>query len=428
MTTILLLGAGGSAAANVTDALRRADRGYRIVGADASPVKLHLAASDERVVVPRCRCTAATSQRSVKSCTPTAATSRIPNPTPTCVPSPGRATRFRARTYLPTDDALEFAADKLAFAARMHAAGVAVPESVDYDALDGDRRGDREVARRPRARVGEGPGRRRGACLAAGAHRRAGRVVGAVVDRREGHGGIRLHGCRDASGPRIRLSERVAATAQLVAGQARERVEYLYGHLTPSGQTSTPSVARTVAEPAVDDLAQRRIRALDPQPRGVYCVDIKESADGTAKVTEINAGRFFTTSNFFAAAGCNMPDMLVRAGTGRRRSHRSAPHRSSRTSTGSAWSTWASYSSPAASSNVGRGSGESVARTRAPSSTSTARSLASMSTGGRSASNSGCSASTTCGHLVKRTGGRSSARQKTTAPRWLNRARQSLPR
>ena len=28
------------------------------------------------------------------------------------------------------------------------------------------------------------------------------------------------------------------------------------------------------------------------------------------KVTEINAGRFFTTSNFFAAAGLNMPDML----------------------------------------------------------------------------------------------------------------------
>ena len=58
------------------------------------------------------------------------------------------------------------------------------------------------------------------------------------------------------------------------------------------------------------------ILALDPQPRGVYCVDIKESADGTAKVTEINAGRFFTTSNFFAAAGCNMPDMLVRLAMG----------------------------------------------------------------------------------------------------------------
>ena len=67
---------------------------------------------------------------------------------------------------------------------------------------------------------------------------------------------------------------------ELVAGQARERVEYLYGHLTPSGQTSTPTVARTVAEPAVDALALAAIRALDPEPHGVFCVDMKQDADG----------------------------------------------------------------------------------------------------------------------------------------------------
>ena len=34
-STVLLLGAGGSAAANVLDSLRRADRDYRAVGAEA---------------------------------------------------------------------------------------------------------------------------------------------------------------------------------------------------------------------------------------------------------------------------------------------------------------------------------------------------------------------------------------------------------
>src|SRR5437660_12405616 len=53
VTTLLLLGAGGSAAANVLDALRRADIRYRVVGADASAVKLHLSAAEERVVIPR---------------------------------------------------------------------------------------------------------------------------------------------------------------------------------------------------------------------------------------------------------------------------------------------------------------------------------------------------------------------------------------
>jgi carbamoyl-phosphate synthase large subunit len=102
----------------------------------------------------------------------------------------------------------------------------------------------------------------------------------------------------------------------LIAGQARERVEYLYGHLTPSGQTSTPAVARTIAVPEVDRVAQQAILVLDPSPQGVYCADLKTASDGTVKVTEINAGRFFTTSNFFAAAGLNMPDLLMRCALG----------------------------------------------------------------------------------------------------------------
>ena len=104
----------------------------------------------------------------------------------------------------------------------------------------------------------------------------------------------------------------------LVAGQCRERVEYLYGHLTPSGQTSTPAVARTVRAPEVDDVALAAIRALDARPHGVFCVDLKQDASGQPKATEINAGRFFTTSNFFAAAGLNMPDLLVRSALGER--------------------------------------------------------------------------------------------------------------
>ncbi len=92
----------------------------------------------------------------------------------------------------------------------------------------------------------------------------------------------------------------------------------MYGHLTPHGQTSTPSVARTVTNPSVDQLAIKAIRALDPTPCGAFCVDIKEAADASPRVTEINAGRFFTTSNFFAAAGLNMPDLLMRCALGER--------------------------------------------------------------------------------------------------------------
>ena len=102
----------------------------------------------------------------------------------------------------------------------------------------------------------------------------------------------------------------------LVESQTRERVEYLFGSLVPSGQTSTPSVARTVQRPDVAEIATKAVRAIDPNANGVFCADLKEDASGRPRVTEINAGRFFTTSNFFATAGLNMPYDYLRLAAG----------------------------------------------------------------------------------------------------------------
>ncbi len=103
---------------------------------------------------------------------------------------------------------------------------------------------------------------------------------------------------------------------KLITSQVRERVEYLYGNLTPSGQTSTPSVARTVAREDVNLTATKAVLAADPNATGIFCVDLKTNKDGVACVTEINAGRFFTTSNFFAHAGSNMPEIYVKMAFG----------------------------------------------------------------------------------------------------------------
>ncbi|MBX5470812.1 MAG: carboxylate--amine ligase, partial [Thermoleophilaceae bacterium] len=46
------------------------------------------------------------------------------------------------------------------------------------------------------------------------------------------------------------------------------------------------------------------------------CVDLKEDAEGVPRPTEINCGRFFTTSYFFTAAGVNIPDVYVRLALG----------------------------------------------------------------------------------------------------------------
>lgn len=93
----------------------------------------------------------------------------------------------------------------------------------------------------------------------------------------------------------------------LVSCQSRERIEYLFGHVSPTGTTSTPAVARTVREDRITDVALAAVRAMCQLPHGVFGVDMKEDADGNVKVTEVNCGRFYTTSMFLAVAGHNMP-------------------------------------------------------------------------------------------------------------------------
>jgi carbamoyl-phosphate synthase large subunit len=314
VTTVLLLGAGGSAAANVLDALRRADTSYRVVGADASVVKLHLSQADERVVIPRAAedgyATAIVAAVEQYGCD-------VVHPQPDAdVLAIGRMrSEIPAATYLPDQFALELAADKLIFTVRLRDTGVPVPETIAFSGIDDVAPGTAKLlAEHDRVWVRA----RRGAGARASLPVRNGAQADAWVRWWVDERGLQASDfiASEYLPGREFAYQSVWQDGELVAGQSRERLEYLYGHLTPSGQTSTPAVARTVHEPAIDELAQDAIRVLDAEPRGTYCVDIKESDDGTPKVTEINAGRFFTTSNFFAAAGLNMPDLLVKCALG----------------------------------------------------------------------------------------------------------------
>jgi hypothetical protein len=103
---------------------------------------------------------------------------------------------------------------------------------------------------------------------------------------------------------------------KIITSMARERVEYLFGHLFPSGQSSSPSIAKTVHRKDVNELATKAVLAVDPKATGIFCVDVKENLKAEPCVTEINAGRFFTTSNNFSTAGLNMPYYYILLGMG----------------------------------------------------------------------------------------------------------------
>jgi carbamoyl-phosphate synthase large subunit len=103
---------------------------------------------------------------------------------------------------------------------------------------------------------------------------------------------------------------------RIVCSQVRERLEYIYPYLAPSGVTGTPVLAVTRKRDDVDEIATKAVTAIDANASGVWSVDLKEDSDGVPRPTEVNCGRFFTTSYFFTAAGVNIPDMYVRLGFG----------------------------------------------------------------------------------------------------------------
>jgi carbamoyl-phosphate synthase large subunit len=109
---------------------------------------------------------------------------------------------------------------------------------------------------------------------------------------------------------------------ELVVSMARERLEYIYPHVAPSGITGTPSVQKTVHDETINKIGTEAVLAIDSKFNGIACVDLKENNEKIPCVTEINAGRMFTTSFFFSFASkilrkdycANIPYLYVKLG------------------------------------------------------------------------------------------------------------------
>lgn len=110
---------------------------------------------------------------------------------------------------------------------------------------------------------------------------------------------------------------------KLVTSFCRERLAYPFKHVSPSGITGTPSVSRIVVDERVDRIGERATRALDKKPHGSYSVDLKEDRDGEPRVTEVDAGKFHTTTPLWGYAAtkvlrmewfANIPYLYIRLG------------------------------------------------------------------------------------------------------------------
>lgn len=98
-----------------------------------------------------------------------------------------------------------------------------------------------------------------------------------------------------------------------IASFARERLEWIYPHLAPfSGRTGTPVRSRVVHDSRVLETGRMSVEAIDKKPHGVYCVDMREDKQGIPRPTEINAGRWATTSPLYRHMGPNLVALQIR--------------------------------------------------------------------------------------------------------------------
>ena len=307
MKRVLCTGSGGSATTNFIRSLRMAPEPFYIVGVDTSKYYLELSKADKNFVIPGCKKSDYFGElnKIIDSegieflhCQPDTEVEVLSK----------HKDLLMCNTFLPPYEDVMMAHDKLQFNRLMSDNDVNVPMAwgdVAECPFDG------ETKFWLRAKSGAGS-------LAALP----------VTTKEQADMWIKYWGTRGLSPDDFMISEylpgkeyafqSVWKDGELITSACRQRIEYLFQNRMPSGQSSTPTVAKTVHDNWVNAQAVASIRTLSKVPNGVYCVDIKEDKNMIPCITEINLGRFFTTSLFFTVAGSNMPYLYTKLAYGER--------------------------------------------------------------------------------------------------------------
>jgi hypothetical protein len=221
--------------------------------------------------------------------------------------------------FLPRPALIELCADKYRLAGRLRALGLPAPVTARVRSL-------RDVDRTFR-RAAPGRGARAWCRVRRGAGSRGAIPVASAAQARAW-----IAYWRDMRGVPVRdftLSEFLPGRdlgcqsvwkdgVQLLT-KTYERLSYLASGTQPAEISSVPALTKTVREPEIAALCARVIRRLDPRASGVFGVDLKEDAAGVARVTEINAGRFSSTTNLLDLTGKhNMTAVYLQAALGER--------------------------------------------------------------------------------------------------------------
>jgi hypothetical protein len=103
---------------------------------------------------------------------------------------------------------------------------------------------------------------------------------------------------------------------ELLGFAMKERLRLLGASRSPANVSSTATLQVTLYRHDLFNAVHRIVERLQGAANGVLMFDFREDRNGVPKLTEINAGRFGTTSTHFLAAGGNLPALYAEAARG----------------------------------------------------------------------------------------------------------------
>lgn len=319
MKRILVTGAGGPAGVNFGEALKIAPEPFYVVGTDINKYHLEWSNADKTYIVPR-----NSDPKYIDILNAIIEEEEIdlihPQPDVEVKVISDNRERLNTRTFLPSKETVQICQNKFLSAKRWEEKGVLVARALelrDETLLEDlqsafDQFGDTIWIRAKRGAGGRGS-----------TPAKSLEIAQYWIQYWRGRGENWEFIAQEMLPGKNYAFQSVFKEGDPITSQARERLEYIYPYLAPSGITGTPTVAKTIHSKEVNDAAIAAVQTIDENASGVFCVDLKSNANGIPNPTEINCGRFFTTSAFFAHLGkklgnptANMPYVYVKLGLG----------------------------------------------------------------------------------------------------------------
>ncbi len=278
---VLITFAGGTGGRGVSKALMASPEEIEIIGVDAEKFSLHRAVADERFLVPRADESDYLSvlRHIVQQTSPDLIWPTHDAEVEAIASDP----ELHKLCFLPPHEVIALCQDKSRAAQAYQAGGVQIPDSMlirdEVDLRSAFEKFGNEIW----VRMNQGAGGKGSTPVS---------DLGTAskwIDLHNGWGNFTA--APYIQGDRLNC-ETVWCRGDLVAAQGNHYLMPELGSLTRSGITGVSRANRWSSDEYLLNVAQQAVRAVMPEPHGIFSIDTLRDSGGSFYVTEINAGRF----------------------------------------------------------------------------------------------------------------------------------------